>query len=199
MSNIRKTNRCTITGHIPSAFPYYIPEEDIPEDEFMHPEEDYDEDDTSYLICNMEQHPDCIDLKQRLREAILEQIKGGVKDFFSGTQQGVEMWATEIIMELHSQFPDISITLIGVSETETYHWNGNARYRAFDEIYTHEAVKFTYTSKGCYAGTLEERNRLLVQRADTVLAVFNGGDLTDVGEFLRMAKKSKKRIIILDN
>ena len=52
----------------------------------------------------------CIDLKRRLKDAIIEMItQNGVTHFISGMAIGVDMYAAEIVLELKETYPNISL------------------------------------------------------------------------------------------
>lgn len=77
-----KKQSCCFTGHRPQSLPFRFNEND----------------------------ERCIDLKRRLKDAIIEMItQNGVTHFISGMAIGVDMYAAEIVLELKETYPNISL------------------------------------------------------------------------------------------
>lgn len=74
-----KKQSCCFTGHRPQSLPFRFNEND----------------------------ERCIDLKRRLKDAIIEMItQNGVTHFISGMAIGVDMYAAEIVLELKETYPN---------------------------------------------------------------------------------------------
>lgn len=188
-----KNKSCAIVGLKPSTLPYYRLEDDIPEDDVVKPDDTYE--DTSYLESKLEQHPDCLALKHRLQRLIEGLMKDGVTDFLCPVEQGVGMWAAEIILKLSDEKNPLTLTLVSAWEEEANNWNSNARYRLFDTIYPNPVVK-TLRLGNHYTDTcVKERDDLLVERADVLIALDNGNPDSNLGYTVEIAKKSNKKVM----
>lgn len=77
-----KKQSCCFTGHRPQSLPFRFNEND----------------------------ERCIDLKRRLKDAIIDMItQNGVTHFISGMAIGVDMYAAEIVLELKETYPNIIV------------------------------------------------------------------------------------------
>lgn len=193
MNIIRKRKSCAIVGLTPPSFPYYCPEEDVPEDSQLSPDSDFE--DTSYKECQMEKHPDCIKTKERLKNLITTLVLDGVHEFYCAVEQGIGMWAMEIILDMNSEETPLTLTLVSAWEGEADQWNANARYRLFDNILPHPSVK-TFRVSNLYTDTcIQQRDKILLQRSDVLIALNDGYNLSDLGLIISKAKKRKKEVL----
>lgn len=134
---------CAFTGHRPNRFPFQ-----------------YDE-----------SHPNCIRLKQRMMTEIINTVYAGTTLFLSGMAQGVDTWGAELILELRKTCSSLRLVCVLPCADQEENWTDEAKKRYFSIlcranrlICLHEH----YTDK-----CMMERNRFLVDHADSLLAVCN--------------------------
>ena len=94
-------NSCAFTGHRPHKFPWR-----------------YDETDSQ-----------CVALKTALTEQITRLTKDGVTDFYSGGADGVDCWASLIVLELRKKNPALKLHLILPHEGQADRWSEPAQER----------------------------------------------------------------------
>ncbi|MEG1516684.1 MAG: SLOG family protein [Clostridia bacterium] len=79
-----------------------------------------------------EQHPDCVRLKQLIRQEIQAFIvEQNVSHFISGMALGVDQWAAEAVLELKKIHPQITLEAAIPCETQMIKWKINQQERYF--------------------------------------------------------------------
>ena len=109
----------------------------------------------------------CAALKEKIRSLIVKLTEEeGVTHFISGMAQGVDMYAAEIVLELKKQHPQITLECAIPYERQAAYWSEPLR------------------------------NRYMVDHADIVLAVWNGGP-SGTGQTVWYARETGKPVWIL--
>lgn len=96
-----KSKCCAFTGHRPHKFPWK-----------------YDEANSR-----------CVALKAKLTEQITKLAENGVTDFYSGGADGVDCWASLIVLELRQKNPALKLHLILPHEGQADRWSEPAQER----------------------------------------------------------------------
>ena len=116
----------------------------------------------------------CTALKEKLRALIVKLIEEeGVTHFISGMAQGVDMYAAEIVLELKKQHPQITLECAIPYERQAAYWPEPLRNRYFS--IAERCDRETMLQRQYTPDCLRKRNRYMVDHADIVLAVWNGG------------------------
>lgn len=159
---------CSFTGHRPHKFPWK-----------------YDEANSR-----------CVALKAKLTEQITKLAENGVTDFYSGGADGVDCWASLIVLELRQKNPALKLHLILPHEGQADRWSEPAqeRYRTILK----QADSVEYVSRRYYDGCMLDRNHRLVEAAGLLLAVYNGERGGGTAATVRYARKLERKIILLD-
>lgn len=125
----------------------------------------------------------------------------GVRTFISGMSAGVDLWAAAEVLTLQKEAPDVKlIAAIPFAGQET-HWP-QALQREYRRIlegcqevhYLFDEKEAAADPSACY----RSRNRWMVDRADTVLAVCEvdiADSRTGTAATVRYARKKQKRIL----
>lgn len=161
-------NCCAFTGHRPHKFPWKYNEEDSR----------------------------CVALKAALADQIMKLTDAGVTDFFSGGADGVDCWASLIVLELREKNPALRLHCILPHEGQENKWSDSAqeRYRSILD----QADSVDYVSREYYDGCMLDRNHRLIEAAGLLLAVYNGERRGGTAATVRYARKLGKEIIVLD-
>ena len=161
-------NSCAFTGHRPHKFPWR-----------------YDETDNR-----------CVALKSALMEQIAALVETGITDFYSGGADGVDCWASLIVLELKKKKPALRLHMLLPYVGQADKWSDSAqeRYR----FILSQADSLEYVSHDYYDGCMLDRNRRLVDAADLLLAVYNGERRGGTAATVRYARKLGRRVIIVD-
>ena len=161
-------NCCAFTGHRPHKLPWR-----------------YNEADSR-----------CLALKAALAGQITQLVDAGVTDFYSGGADGVDCWASLIVLELRKKNPALRLHLILPHEGQANKWSDSAQERYHSILEKADSVE--YVSREYYDGCMLDRNHRLVEATGVLLAVYNGEWRGGTAATVRYARKLGRGIIILN-
>lgn len=156
-----KETTCAFTGHRPKSFPWKY----------------------------NEAAPDCVLLKKVLAEQIKALADSGVTDFLSGMAQGVDLWSSQIVLDLRKENPALKLHAILPCVGQERKWTASAQecYRSI----LAQANEVIYVGKEYSRDCMLERNRYLVDHSSILLAVYNGSYRSGTGMTVRYAMRLK--------
>ena len=139
---------------------------------------------------------ECLLLKEVLEAQITALAEQGVTDFLSGMAQGVDLWSSQIVLDLQKKNPALKLHCVLPCKGQESKWTASAqeRYRSL----------LAQDNEGVYVGQeynrdcMLKRNRYLVDHSSILLAVYNGTWRSGTGATVRYAQKLKREIIIID-
>ena len=138
----------------------------------------------------------CLTLKAALSEQITRLVDVGVTDFYSGGADGVDCWASLIVLELRKKNPALKLHLILPHEGQADKWSDSAQERYHSILKKADSVE--YVSREYYDGCMLDRNHRLVEATGVLLAVYNGEWRGGTAATVRYARKLGRGIIILN-
>ena len=138
----------------------------------------------------------CLTLKAALSEQITRLVDAGVTDFYSGGADGVDCWASLIVLELRKKNPALRLHLILPHEGQADKWSDSAQERYHSILEKADSVE--YVSREYYDGCMLDRNHRLVEATGVLLAVYNGEWRGGTAATVRYARKLGRGIIILN-
>lgn len=159
---------CAFTGHRPQSLPFRFNESD----------------------------PRCIMLKARLKQEINDQISKGVYNFISGMALGVDTWAAEIVLEKRMFNKNIKLICAIPCRTQSLRWSPEAVER-YDRILS-KADEVVYVGEQYTHDCMMNRNKYMVDRADSLIAVYSGAETGGTAATVKYAATKNKEIIIID-
>lgn len=139
---------------------------------------------------------DGIRLKEVLKKQIIQLIEeDGVSYFITDMEAGADIIAAEIVLDLKSQFPKIELECVIPFETQAAEWPEPLRDRYFSiasqcDI---ETMLQTHYTSDC----MKRLNRYMVDHADVILAVWDGG-LSWTGSAVANAQKLGKLVRVIN-
>lgn len=159
---------CAFTGHRPKSFPWGYEES----------------------------ARDCLLLKEVLEAQITALAEQGVTDFLSGMAQGVDLWSSQIVLDLQKKNPALKLHCVLPCKGQDSKWTASAqeRYRSI----LAQANEVVYVGQEYNRDCMLKRNRYLVDHSSILLAVYNGTWRSGTGATVRYAQKLKREIIIID-
>ena len=138
----------------------------------------------------------CDELKDRLEELIIELIeKEAVTHFISGVALGVDTYAANIVLNLKSQYPGITLECAIPCETQATKWNERDRDVYYDLI--SKCNKETLLQQKYSSDCMQKRNEYMVDNSDYVIAVWNGKP-SGTGNTVKYAKKKNKKVLLIN-
>ena len=163
-----RDNSCAFTGHRPHKFPWR-----------------YDETDNR-----------CVALKSALMEQIAALVETGITDFYSGGADGVDCWASLIVLELKKKKPALRLHMLLPYVGQADKWSDSAQERYHSILKQADSIE--YVSHEYYDGCMIDRNHRLVEAAGTLLAVYNGERRGGTAATVRYARKLERKIVIVN-
>lgn len=136
---------CTITGQRPSRFKFKL----------------------------KENQSGCKRLKKRIQEQCEFLYAQGVRQFWVGGAQGVDMWAGEILLRMKErpEYKDLELHIALPGPEHDKLWDDRSKLRmAFLIRHSAECVM---VGKSLTAEDYRRRNRFMVDRSDVLLAVYD--------------------------
>lgn len=139
---------------------------------------------------------DCLLLKEVLEAQITALAEQGVTDFLSGMAQGVDLWSSQIVLDLQKKNPALKLHCVLPCKGQESKWTASAqeRYRSI----LAQANEVVYVGQEYNRDCMLKRNRYLVDHSSILLAVYNGTWRSGTGATVRYAQKLKREIIIID-
>ena len=138
----------------------------------------------------------CSALKAALARQITQLIDAGVTDQLSGGADGVDCWASLIVLELRKKNPALKLHLILPHEGQADKWSDSAQERYHSILKKADSVE--YVSREYYDGCMLDRNHRLVEATGVLLAVYNGEWRGGTAATVRYARKLGRDTIILN-
>lgn len=131
-----------------------------------------------------------------MRDQIVALIENeGVTHFITGMALGVDMYAAEIVLDLKSKYPHITLESAIPCETQAIKWSVASRERYYN--IAAKCDKETMLQREYTPDCMDKRNRYMVDHADDILAVWNGCP-SGTGNTVRYAHKKGKTIIVIN-
>ena len=137
-----------------------------------------------------------IQLKEVLKNQIIQLIEEeGVSYFITDMEVGADMIAAEIVLDLKSRFPKIELECVIPFETQAAEWPEPLRDRYFSiaSQCDKETMLQTHYTPDC----MQRLNKYMVEHADVILAVWDGG-LSWTGSAVANAQKQGKLVHIIN-
>lgn len=139
-----------------------------------------------------ESDPRCLRLKQAIARAVENAYVSGARHFITGMARGVDLYCAEAVLDLREGEPDILLECARPCETQADSWPAaeRARYRSILERCDFETLVQHRYDRYC----MMRRNRYMVDRSGSLIAVYNG--VPKGGTFQTLAYAMKKGLSI---
>ena len=121
--------------------------------------------------------------------------ESGITHFFSGMAQGTDIWCAQQVLRLRRYKPEVSLHCVLPCYNQEKSWSERER-RVYREILS-QADEVFYLNGSYFQGCMQERNRYLVDRAQTLLAVYDGAPGGGTEYTVRYAQSRDRRIILV--
>lgn len=142
-----------------------------------------------------EKHKDCIALKQAIRREVMGLIEKNVTTFYCGMALGVDTWGAEVVLELKASRKELKLIAALPCQTQANHWSPEQRKRYLDLLPQCDDV--IYVSNQYTPACMLRRNRYMVDRAQHLIAVYDGLGKGGTAYTVKYAQRSKRNVIII--
>ena len=143
-----------------------------------------------------QEHPDCTRLKNAIGKTIATLARKGVTTFISGMAQGVDLWAAREVLRQKGEYPALRLIAVQPCADQPQRWP-HAAQRDYQDILAccdERVCLHDHYTPHC----MMERNRWMVDRADILLAVYDGSAGGGTAATVRYAQNKQKEIWLLD-
>lgn len=143
-----------------------------------------------------ESHPDCLELKDVLREAIYKAIGRGARYFITGMALGVDMWAAEEIIDCRKVDAKIQLEAAIPCRNQERVWPKALQDR-YHQILA-QCNKVTLVTDAPFdPKVMQIRNRYMVDKCDLLIAVYDGSR-GGTKQTVDYALETGKRVLRID-
>lgn len=148
-----------------------------------------------FLFSSQKNNLSCIELKEKLRKEIEKQIiKNKVHHFISGMGLGFDSIAAEIVIDLKSTYPYITLEAAIPYEEQAVNWKEKDRNKYFTII--EQCDKETFVSKRYTADCIHRENQYMVDNSDTIITIGDGISPEMLKMFESLENKEKSIVVI---
>lgn len=166
---MKKIESCSFTGHRPKSFSFGY----------------------------NENSPEFEELKNRIKNTIIQVCNAGCRRFYCGMAEGVDLWCGEIVLELRDRFdPPLEICPVipFLSQPSSMTEKNKERYRTIMDSSDNKFLVSRNYKKNCY----QKRNYYLVDSADALIAVYDEeNEQSGTGQTVRYARRKNKQIFVI--
>ena len=134
-------------------------------------------------------------LKNRLAGEILRLIEEqNVRHFISGMALGVDTWAARTVLQLKEIYPALTLECAVPCRAQAKYWSRRDRETYLSVL--RAADRVTVLQEAYTPFCMQLRDAYMVERADVVLAVWNGGK-GGTAYTVNCARKQHKTLIVI--
>lgn len=166
---MKNIKSCSFTGHRPKSFSF-----------------GFDENSKEFL-----------ELRNRIRNTIVQVCNEGCRVFYCGMAEGVDLWCAELVLELRDQYdPPLEIRPVipFLAQPASMSKINQERYRNIMNLSEKKYLVSSLFTKNCY----QKRNHYLVDSADVLIAVYDpSNDRSGTAQTVRYAKRKEKKIFLI--
>lgn len=119
-----------------------------------------------------EASPTCMELKQKLYDAIDHVYQSGIYYFICGMAHGCDLYFAEAVLEFAYDHPDVMLEAAIPYSGQAEHWRGSLRRRY--KAVLDKSAKRTVLQQNYTRDCMMRRNRYMVDNASVLIAVYNG-------------------------
>ena len=139
----------------------------------------------------------CRALKRAITDAMIELVElSGVREFLCGMALGSDQICAEIVLGLKSQYPDLKLSCWIPCAEQSKKWNQaqKMRYQQILRLSDEVVCLSDHSTPDC----MRIRNETMVDRADFLLAIWNGKPRGGTAATVRYAKSRALPIVLID-
>ncbi len=133
-------------------------------------------------------NPKCVALKLQLAQYINDMYRAGVREFYSVCQEGVDLWAAEIVTYLMKDDEEVKLHCVLPYEEQAVKWHPDAHelyYSVIEKATDAELVNTRYTKDA-----LAQARYRTLDLCGNVFAVVEDGNKNDYVKYARIKGKS---------
>ncbi|WEG10783.1 DUF1273 domain-containing protein [Pullulanibacillus sp. KACC 23026] len=135
-----------------------------------------------------DKHPGIAVIKFALKKRLISFIEEGVTWFITSGQPGVELWASEVVIELREDFPDIQLAILTPFLEQETRWPEHAQIH-YQEILAQADFVDSITKRPYEnPSQLRLKNEFIIQKTDGLLVIYDDETEGTPSFYLKPAK-----------
>ena len=140
-------------------------------------------------------NPACVELKQKIEQAVSQLYSRGVRHFICGMANGCDLYCAEAVLKLKKEHPELTLeaAVPHPHQASQYPPAQKQQYKRVLSLCDRITMIHKIYSRTC----MMDRNRYMVDHSDIVLAIYNGSPGGTRNTIL-YALRSKKELIQID-
>ena len=143
-----------------------------------------------------ENDPRCLELKDRLDEALAQAYAEGFRHFVCGMARGSDLYFCEAALALRQLHPEVTLEAAVPYQGQADRWPETDRRRW--ELLLSQCNFETVVQHHYSAGCLSRRNRYMADKSALLLAVYDGRPHGGAAYTLQYARNHGLRTVVLD-
>lgn len=120
-----------------------------------------------------DQHPGIPIIKKALKSQLIGLISDGLEWMIVSGQLGVELWATEVLLELQEEYPHLKYAVITPFTEQSKNWN-ELNQEKYESMIINADYHVSLTSKPYEAPwQFTEKDKFLIRNSDGMLLLYD--------------------------
>ncbi len=136
----------------------------------------------------------CVELKERIGDAVRRVYRAGVRRFICGMAKGCDMYFAEAVIALRDEYHGITLEAAIPCQSQPHGWGEADRERY--EYILHQCDSLTLISREYTPGCMQRRNKYMVDSSQILIAARTGSP-GGTEQTIRYAKSVGVRVIEL--
>lgn len=118
-------------------------------------------------------HPGIPIIQKALRSQLIALIPEGLEWIIVSGQLGVELWATEVVVELQEEYPQLKYAVLTPFTSQSQNWN-EANQEKYESMIIYADYHVSLTSKPYEAPwQFAEKDKFLIRNSDGMILVYD--------------------------
>lgn len=120
-----------------------------------------------------DKHPGIPIIKKALKSQLLALIPEGLEWIIVSGQLGVELWATEVVMDLQEEYPELKYAVITPFLDQSNHWNDTNKEK-YESMVMHADYHVSLTARPYEAPwQFSEKDKFLLRNSDGMILLYD--------------------------
>lgn len=139
-----------------------------------------------------DKHPGVSIIKRALASRMLSFVEEGTEWFVTSGASGVELWASEVVISLREQYPQVKLSILTPFLEQESRWPDHAKEQYYQVLNQADHVA-SITNRPYESPTqLKLKNEFIVQKSDGLLVVYDEESRGSPDFYLRPAKLKQR-------
>ena len=138
----------------------------------------------------------CQVLKRKILDIVISKVNEGYDRFVTGMALGVDTYFAEAVLDAKDISPDIKLICEIPFNSQSNQWKLSSRFR-YESIHS-KSDEWNVLSESYSPSSFIERDKLLVDKSDCLLVIWDGIEEGGTYHTYKYALESNKPVIVID-